>query len=66
MRMGALPPVEGPMPISLASPSPMRSSTTSETVVRVSPVARATSARLSGPCSYTMRSTSRWLERRVC
>ena len=50
-RIGLLPPVDGPRPISLTMPSPRRSPTTSLTVVRVSPVLRATSARLIGPKS---------------
>ena len=40
--------------------------TTSETVVRVRPVRRATSARLIGPRSYSVRTTSRSLWTRVC
>src|SRR5207247_10300926 len=65
-RIGALPPLDGPRPISFTTPSSSRPVTTSETVVRVRPVWRATSARLIGPRSYTVRTTSRSLWTRVC
>ena len=48
-RIGALPPEEGPRPISSTRPSLMASPTSSPTLVRVSSVTRAMSARLIGP-----------------
>jgi hypothetical protein len=47
-------------------PSAMSSATTSPTVVRVSPLMRATSARLIGLWSYSAFSTSAALWARVC
>ena len=65
-RIGALPPLDGPRPISRTTPSSSSPLMTSETVVRVRPVRRATSARLIGPRSYSVRTTSRSLWTRVC
>src|SRR5438552_5858924 len=63
--MGALPPLDEPRTISRTTASARRPATTSETVVLVRPVTRATSARLIGPRSYSVRTTSRSLWIRV-
>jgi hypothetical protein len=65
-RIGDLPPRDEPTPTSCTRPSSIKPATICETVVRVSPVMRAISARLTVALPKTVPSTRSRLWRLVC